>query len=45
MNIKSNFGKKKIIIGIAHFSPLPGFSFYDDSIIENQLPLIFNIRE
>jgi len=31
MDIKSNFGKKKIIIGMAHFPPLPGFPLYDDS--------------
>lgn len=31
MNIKSNFGKKKIIIGMAHFPPLPGLPLYDDS--------------
>ena len=31
MDIKSIFGKKKIIIGMAHFPPLPGFPLYDDS--------------
>jgi len=31
MDIKSNFSKKKIIIGMAHFPPLPGFPLYDDS--------------
>jgi len=31
MDLKSNFGKKKIIIGMAHFPPLPGFPLYDDS--------------
>lgn len=31
MDIKSDFGKKKIIIGMAHFPPLPGFPLYDDS--------------
>jgi membrane complex biogenesis BtpA family protein len=30
MDIKSNFGKKKIIIGMAHFTPLPGFPLYED---------------
>jgi len=31
MGIKSNFAKKKIIIGMAHFPPLPGFPLYDES--------------
>ena len=31
MDIKSNFSKKKIIIGMAHFPPLPGFPLYDES--------------